>query len=297
MTNKKLAANRENALNSTGPKTPEGKKKASLNALKHGLRATCLAVPGLEQPQDWKAHRTRIVQDLAPAGYLEGILAERAASLLWRLGRVVRYESDIVAIAVKKAEENRQSDDVLSSITWKGITDLRRALKGAEKNENTLVQVFDLEPSANVSGEEAAFVLNAVAEGLDVDIDDEHVNLNIPGFPGNTYWEDFEGWTREMVEAGVQGIKAYAKDEHTELDPWQRAMAAALSSLKQARAEYENRIVQVDRGRREALLGPREIVDKVTRYETTLERSFFRTLHELQKLQAIRSSALVRAAS
>src|SRR5262245_40731809 len=35
----KLAANRKNAKNSTGPKTPEGKAKVALNALKHGFRA------------------------------------------------------------------------------------------------------------------------------------------------------------------------------------------------------------------------------------------------------------------
>ena len=33
----RLAANRENAQKSTGPKTPEGKAKSSLNAVKCGL--------------------------------------------------------------------------------------------------------------------------------------------------------------------------------------------------------------------------------------------------------------------
>ena len=34
---KKAEANRRNALNSTGPRTPEGKAAVRLNALKHGL--------------------------------------------------------------------------------------------------------------------------------------------------------------------------------------------------------------------------------------------------------------------
>jgi len=45
MTKKRLAANRRNALKSTGPKTLEGKAVASMIALKYGLRSSSLAVP------------------------------------------------------------------------------------------------------------------------------------------------------------------------------------------------------------------------------------------------------------
>lgn len=39
-TEKQIAANRRNALKSTGPRTPRGKSFTRLNALRHGLRAT-----------------------------------------------------------------------------------------------------------------------------------------------------------------------------------------------------------------------------------------------------------------
>src|SRR6476659_1419165 len=42
---KRLAANRLNALRSTGPRTPAGKHRVSTNALKHGLRATSHLCP------------------------------------------------------------------------------------------------------------------------------------------------------------------------------------------------------------------------------------------------------------
>ena len=37
---KQIAANRRNALNSTGPRTEEGKARARMNALRHGLAST-----------------------------------------------------------------------------------------------------------------------------------------------------------------------------------------------------------------------------------------------------------------
>jgi hypothetical protein len=58
---RQVAANQRNALLSTGPRTAEGKENSRKNALKHGLCALVLDVPG-EDPdvfdtrlQDWNA--------------------------------------------------------------------------------------------------------------------------------------------------------------------------------------------------------------------------------------------------
>ena len=53
----RLAANRQNALLSTGPKTPEGKARSRANGLKHGLCASVVVAEDLELIQqrtsDW----------------------------------------------------------------------------------------------------------------------------------------------------------------------------------------------------------------------------------------------------
>ena len=41
-----IAANRLNVQKSTGPRTPEGKAASSSNALKHGMDAASIVIPG-----------------------------------------------------------------------------------------------------------------------------------------------------------------------------------------------------------------------------------------------------------
>jgi hypothetical protein len=97
-TDKRRDANRRNALRSTGPKTGEGVLACKNNALRHGLRAVQAVVPG-EDPDAWEAHRAAVVANLRPEGAVELALAEGVALKLWRLGRVARYEAELIADA------------------------------------------------------------------------------------------------------------------------------------------------------------------------------------------------------
>jgi hypothetical protein len=103
ITERQLEANRGNALKSTGPKTENGIEAVKLNALRHGLRSVQTVVPG-EDPDAWEAHRTAIIEDLKPIGALECALAEQIAAKLWRLGRVVRFEADLITIGQTRDE-------------------------------------------------------------------------------------------------------------------------------------------------------------------------------------------------
>jgi hypothetical protein len=80
----------------TGPTTPEGKARASLNAIKHGLTATSIIIPGLENEDDWQTFYDGVFAYYGPVGAVEFALVDRAAGLHWRLRRVPRAEREAI---------------------------------------------------------------------------------------------------------------------------------------------------------------------------------------------------------
>ncbi len=90
-TAKQKAANRRNAQKSTGPRTPEGKAKTKLNALKHGLTAETIVLP-FESAADYDELRQSVLDDLKPKGITQQILVERFVQRHWVAQRLARTE-------------------------------------------------------------------------------------------------------------------------------------------------------------------------------------------------------------
>ncbi len=87
-----IQANRLNAQKSTGPRTAAGKEQASQNALKHGLLAREAVIQG-EDPEEFELYREGMLEELAPAGAVETMLAQRVVGLSWRLRRAERLQT------------------------------------------------------------------------------------------------------------------------------------------------------------------------------------------------------------
>ena len=102
-----IRANRLNAQKSTGPRTAEGKAAASQNAAKHGLLAEQVVIKG-EDPAEFEGYRDRMLEELAPVGAIETILAERAVGLAWRLRRAERLQSAVFATVYRE-----NADDIV----------------------------------------------------------------------------------------------------------------------------------------------------------------------------------------
>jgi hypothetical protein len=95
-TKKQSAASRRNARKSTGPKTPEGKATASMNALRHGLRARRAILPD-EHPEDFSQIHDGLQDLYQPQNQAEQYLVDQAALAQWKLVRAENFEADCYA--------------------------------------------------------------------------------------------------------------------------------------------------------------------------------------------------------
>jgi len=93
-TEAQIHANRLNGQRSTGPRTPQGKAVVAQNAVKHGLSGRLDVIKGEDQAE-FELHREAMLGELAPAGPMESMLAERVVGLSWRLERVERTQNEV----------------------------------------------------------------------------------------------------------------------------------------------------------------------------------------------------------
>ena len=91
---RQVEANRRNALRSTGPRTPAGKRAVARNAVKHGLLSRELVLPE-ESQLVLEELRVRLRANLQPVGTLEDVLVDRIVASIWRLRRLGRVETEL----------------------------------------------------------------------------------------------------------------------------------------------------------------------------------------------------------
>jgi hypothetical protein len=115
-TEKQIAANRLNALKSTGPKTPETKAKSRLNAQRDGLTGQVTTLSDEERPIFEKLKADHIAA-LNPDGLQQLKIAHSIAWDTWRLDHLRAIEMNVYAQAAEEeaakeeaANENTASD-------------------------------------------------------------------------------------------------------------------------------------------------------------------------------------------
>ncbi len=295
MTNNRHAANRKNALKSTGPKTPFGKAVSSRNAVKHGIFAAAPILSGIESRDDWEKHRDGVLKSITPVGYLEELLTMRLALLSWRLWRVVRYEVEVSTAAAARTEADMDERDEDGYQKPPEPATAREKARSASVVIKTLKELSRLPDEKSLDRESAVTTLWALSRELP----DDRGSISVPGIPDeDAEFDAFDQWTAGLLRKATEAYAAVARLTVEAL--LYTCISSAYSNSIEADEEERD---LVERARRWKLLLDREncsrtllepeVLDKVARYESGLERSFFRTLHEIQRLQASRSGVVV----
>jgi hypothetical protein len=297
MNDKRLAANRKNARKSTGPKTSAGKAASSRNAVTHGVLAAAPVLPGLESLEDWEGHRAGVVESLAPVGYIENLLAERIALLSWRLRRVVRYEVEVATASAATAEMDMEDQAKFGS----GKPEDPAESRGKSEAAGYIVAMLEDLPEMPAHEKLYPWAAQSVLCPISAKLPDEAKGrpIAVPGVPDDREeFDKFNLWTADLLR---KCIEVYAAARKMTADGLRNKTILAFTEESKKKEEQAQLLAEQGRKwklllnriiRTRMLLAP-DILDKVTRYENSLERSLFRNLHELQKLQAARSGVAV----
>lgn len=272
-TPKQAKANKLNSAASTGPKTTQGKAKASSNAIRHGIFSARMLLTD-EDPQAFQLLLEGLQQSLRPAGSLELALVERIAVSLWRQQRLVRAETATIELGRRlDAKTNRQHIETALGMTYPD-------------------QVHAEDLSEHVDPECGAHYSKIVQEALRLDRqalaanDLDHLEQTAPTLYQALLWEAEEAGLspREFARGHKGGLTGWA-DEVT------RGCRVELGAVRRSTV-----IAEVASLVRSAHSAPLQN-ELISRYQTALDNEFYRAVRALKEAQEWRIKTLDNAAT
>jgi hypothetical protein len=159
-TDKQLQANRRNARKSTGPRTAQGKAASAANALKTGLYAKSIVIPG-EDPAELQTLTTQYLNTYRPTSPDERALIDTLIANEWLLRRLRRCEAQLWTRSIEGDEERNGTPDpyaLASAFCWYDarLALLQRRLSAAERSYHRALTDLQRLQQARRSAEPAA---------------------------------------------------------------------------------------------------------------------------------------------
>jgi hypothetical protein len=102
--------NRANAQKSTGPRTPRGRQRSCMNAMKHNLSGQHLILQETEVAA-YDRMGTAMFVDLKPKSEPEFQIAQKIIDINFRLNRMAAVENNLFEFGLTYAETNCDHDD------------------------------------------------------------------------------------------------------------------------------------------------------------------------------------------
>jgi hypothetical protein len=140
----RVKINKKNAQHSTGPKTESGKKKSSLNALRHGLTGQIVVMP-TEDLAAYQSHLKSFTDEYAPKGATEANLTQALADTSWRLNRVAALETNLLTLGMTSpspfSDAPSQVQDAMSIVA--ALESQSKALSNLSMHSQRLSRQFE----------------------------------------------------------------------------------------------------------------------------------------------------------
>ncbi len=269
-TQKQLEANQKNAQESTGPKTTEGKTVAKLNAVKHGILSEAVLITkgeGEERREVYQRLYHGLREYFQPEGAMEEALVEQIAVTLWRKRRVLRFELgclrkqlDAYQEAAKGSEDDEDDFPLRKHKTaYKRLVETQGRLAHNQQEKKYLQEDYDIMSDEEVENWEDSYFRLAEKKGFEAE---EPLKVRD--------WLKEQGLSEDQIRQELIQV-------HEELIQAARAEIKALEP--QAALELE----------RMALLGSVPAfgpdLDKIIRYEASLDRQLYKAITQLERLQ------------
>jgi hypothetical protein len=126
-TQKQILANRANALHSTGPITPEGKKIASQNSTRHGMLAQTVVLEG-ESKDRFEEVLNGYIALIKPRSDAETALVETMTIARWKQMRIWGIEKAGFQLEMSRESSAHGANATRGYLTFKRLADTSRVL-------------------------------------------------------------------------------------------------------------------------------------------------------------------------
>ncbi len=289
-TEKQIEANQENALLSTGAVSQEGKVLVSHNAIKHGIFAKDLVIKsevGQESEAEYLELLDGLVESFVPQGKMENLLVEKIAIDFWRLRRVMRFEAGSIRKHLSEVLENYYN-------SWGGggknlpASDIEKKIEEAHSYMDWNRKYLACLQKGIVKFDQPIWKGEEIESDI---VDDFYIIAN--RIDRKLLSED-ERKKLEYGELEFSALKEIIARADFITDP--QIADELIARFMEQNEEYEREIEDLkeqkiangiadDLNGKLCSLPPGDSLEKILKYETSIQKSIFQNIIMLKKLQ------------
>ncbi len=252
------------------------------NALRHGLTSNAPVVPGVESAEEWQEHLDAILSDRAPGGAVETKLAGRAASLIWRLRRVERYECESIAVGRERVDGDFAKQQLVAfNNRAQSVAEAEQRAEDARRCLDLIQGLLKMPPDMLLASSDVEAILRELADQAEEELDGFMDGIAQPA--------SGDRWTAGSLLAAFRAIAARGGEAFEQM--LADTVARALVIVGGQELEVARIAQEIDHMTRERLLPDAATLDRIIRYETALNRMLYQALSQLEAMQSRRAGA------